>query len=212
MTTTKNSNRWYVYAAYVEGVLRYVGKGKGNRYKHCNSGKSSCYRLNEDHFSGKSIVVEKIFEDLNEREAVEYESYILNEYKGKGLYNIQIGKSPTTKKRQAVKKWSTYYLALFSHVGTGERQHVRDVEQAISDAATNRPYYHHSLTCKKSIMPLLGFVKEVHEKRHYWKRLYTPFPEEVVDAIFYYYNKEHDNLRFPKINMPTLLECYHPQA
>jgi len=44
---------YYIYAAYVDGVLRYIGKGSGDRYKHCTSGRSSCVDLNIDLFNGK---------------------------------------------------------------------------------------------------------------------------------------------------------------
>ena len=38
----KEKRSYYVYQALVDGVVKYVGNGKGNRYKHCNSGMSSC--------------------------------------------------------------------------------------------------------------------------------------------------------------------------
>ena len=39
--------KYYVYHAYgLNGELLYVGKGSGDRYKHCNSGVSHCFELN----------------------------------------------------------------------------------------------------------------------------------------------------------------------
>lgn len=44
-------NRFYVYHAYgVSGELLYVGKGSGERYKHCSSGVSSKKNLNRYYF------------------------------------------------------------------------------------------------------------------------------------------------------------------
>ena len=108
-----NNHSYYVYAAYVDDVLRYVGKGKGNRYLHCNSGKSSCYKLNEDHFQGRDIVVIKVFDNLTNKTATEYETYILNELKDAGLYNIQVGKAPVSKRKENVRLWSRYWVRIF---------------------------------------------------------------------------------------------------
>lgn len=43
-------NVYYVYMWYYKNELVYVGKGKGSRWQHGNSGKSSCYELNKIHF------------------------------------------------------------------------------------------------------------------------------------------------------------------
>lgn len=43
--------KYYVYHAYgLNGELLYVGKGSGDRYKHCNSGVSHCFELNRYFF------------------------------------------------------------------------------------------------------------------------------------------------------------------
>jgi hypothetical protein len=63
-------NKYYVYGAYVDGVLKYVGKGTGNRYRHCMSGKSSCAELNRDFFGGKHITVELLHQNLAEYRAL----------------------------------------------------------------------------------------------------------------------------------------------
>lgn len=36
-------NIYYVYAAFVDKKLKYIGKGKGNRYEHVTSGCSHVY-------------------------------------------------------------------------------------------------------------------------------------------------------------------------
>ena len=81
---------YYIYAAYVDGVLRYIGKGSGDRYKHCTSGRSSCVDLNIDLFNGKKIDVKKIRENLSEREALNAEALLI-EVNYDTLYNKKKG-------------------------------------------------------------------------------------------------------------------------
>ena len=45
-----NSEHYYVYACLVNGRVKYVGMGSGERYRHCQSGISSCKELNKDFF------------------------------------------------------------------------------------------------------------------------------------------------------------------
>ena len=68
-----SKHKYYVYVATVDGVIRYVGKGSKDRYKHCTSGASSCPELNRDFFAGKEIVVSFIEKDLQENRAEELE-------------------------------------------------------------------------------------------------------------------------------------------
>lgn len=79
--------QYYVYECRVDGILRYIGMGKGNRYKHCGSGKSSCSELNRDFHEGKEIVVSKVKEKMTKYDALMYEYELINE--NKGLYNIK---------------------------------------------------------------------------------------------------------------------------
>lgn len=77
---------FYVYFVYVEGELRYIGKGKGKRYKHPTSGISSCRELNRDYFAGKKIEVVKYRQHLDEVEALKVERTQIKKNR-KGLYN-----------------------------------------------------------------------------------------------------------------------------
>lgn len=80
---------YYVYHCFVDGVLRYIGMGKGNRYKHCTSGISSCSELNRDFHEGKQITVKKVLEKLTKTEAQEREYYHISD--SEGLYNKRKG-------------------------------------------------------------------------------------------------------------------------
>lgn len=69
---------YYVYGAYVDGVLKYVGKGKKDRYKHCTSGASTCAELNRDLFLGKEIIVKFLAKNLTNQESISLESDMIN--------------------------------------------------------------------------------------------------------------------------------------
>ena len=84
-------SKHYVYVAYgVEGGVLYVGKGIGDRYKHCNSGISSNYLLNRHHFNsnyngGMTVDIVKTFD--NDTDALIYEKELI--FKLDPLYNKQ---------------------------------------------------------------------------------------------------------------------------
>ncbi len=70
-------SKYYVYAAYgLEGELLYVGKGSGERYKHCLNGTSSNKSLNRYYFKNgedSSISVKILHTNLDEKEAFKLE-------------------------------------------------------------------------------------------------------------------------------------------
>lgn len=102
---------YYVYECHVDGILRYVGMGKGNRYKHCASGKSSCSELNRDFHEGKEIVVVKVKEKMTKMDALMHEAKLIREYDG--LYNIKkdisFGQIPDFLKSDRYKVLASYY-------------------------------------------------------------------------------------------------------
>lgn len=83
----KHQEVYYVYQAYVDGELKYIGKGKGNRIDHCTSGKSSCAELNRDFHLGKEIKVIKYKEGLIASEADYFEMQLISEHLENGIYN-----------------------------------------------------------------------------------------------------------------------------
>lgn len=56
----KKSNKvetFEVYFCYYKDVVVYIGKGRLGRHKHCNSGASHVYKMNELHFKeGKDVL------------------------------------------------------------------------------------------------------------------------------------------------------------
>lgn len=58
---------YYVYFAYSDDVLVYIGEGKLDRYLKIISGTSHCYEANKAHFSGKTLKSE-IVESFDTKE------------------------------------------------------------------------------------------------------------------------------------------------
>jgi len=101
----EHQNIYYVYICEVEGVVRYVGMGKGKRFEHCKSGKSSCPELNRDFHAGLKMDVEKVKEKLTHEDAQSLECELLRKYEG--LYNkrfdYDLSSTPNVKRMKSVK-------------------------------------------------------------------------------------------------------------
>lgn len=89
----KETNKYYVYACYVDGELKYIGHGFGLRYRHCTSGTSSCLELNRDMFEGKGLEVKKLHTGLTKAKAEEIEEHLIRE-SFDSLYNKVIKYTP----------------------------------------------------------------------------------------------------------------------
>lgn len=78
-------SKFYVYVAYgVSNEILYVGKGSGNRYKHCLSGSSNCSAINKYYFlNGEDgcITVDILKYFSSNKEALEYEAGKITELK-----------------------------------------------------------------------------------------------------------------------------------
>lgn len=67
----------YVYYAMHDGRIVYIGIGKGARYSHCTSGKSSCYYLNKLHFEKQQVSVGILIDKLSRDVVAALERYCI---------------------------------------------------------------------------------------------------------------------------------------
>lgn len=58
------TGEYYVYFAICDADVVYIGSGKGDRYKHVNSGISSCWFLNKLYFANKTIICVRVIQGL----------------------------------------------------------------------------------------------------------------------------------------------------
>ena len=72
-----------------DGILKYIGEGKPDRYLHVNSGVSHNKKINEHYFLHGEMNVEKIATDLSKSEALALERLLLNQMSGSDLWNIK---------------------------------------------------------------------------------------------------------------------------
>lgn len=78
---------YYVYICTVDGELSYVGMGKGVRYTHCISGRSSCKELNRAYFQKAAMMVEVYKDSLSRQEALRLERELIEQLKPR--FNIR---------------------------------------------------------------------------------------------------------------------------
>lgn len=69
----------YIYGAFYNDKIVYIGKGVDNRYRHCVSGKSHVYELNRHHFNNEKVRVEIIKSSLTNDEAKELELKLIKD-------------------------------------------------------------------------------------------------------------------------------------
>lgn len=82
-------NDYYVYLASLDGIPRYIGFGKKNRYLHVNSGISSVRKLNEIVLKDeKQFQIEFLNKNLTLREAEQKEIFYIGKY---GRENLSLG-------------------------------------------------------------------------------------------------------------------------
>jgi len=72
--------RYYVYIVFVEGEVKYIGKGTKERWKHALSGASTVALLNRDFFEGKKIEVKCYKNFIQESEALELEKQLIGNF------------------------------------------------------------------------------------------------------------------------------------
>lgn len=119
----KETNKYYVYACYVDEELKYIGHGFGLRYRHCTSGTSSCLELNRDKFEGKSLEVKKLHTSLTKKQAEEIEEQLIRD-NFNSLYNKVVKYQPLPSKPNVAKKKD--YKILASSWSLGEEKDYFD--------------------------------------------------------------------------------------
>ena len=79
-------NEYIVYCCFTEKEVLYVGNGKLGREKHCESGTSHVYKLNEHYFMYKHSICEDFFPKMctkivktfeTKTQAVEFETNLI---------------------------------------------------------------------------------------------------------------------------------------
>lgn len=75
---------YYVYTAEYDGEIVYVGKGKGDRYKHTYSGISSSRYLNMLYFSGERVAVAIHKDNLTSEDAYALEQELIQTHQPLG--------------------------------------------------------------------------------------------------------------------------------
>ena len=102
-----------VYICYVGDEVVYVGKGKRGRHKHCLSGTSHVYGLNELHFkTGCENMRTEVFQNFSdEKKALEKEDMLIKKYRPKfntiGVEDSRMEKATT---RSAFKRHFLNYV------------------------------------------------------------------------------------------------------
>lgn len=98
------SNVYYVYTWYYKGVPVYVGKGKGSRWKHGNSGCSHVKGLNEIYFKGdrSKLICKFETKGVSSGVALTIESKLIGMYKTP--FNFENNENGKRLKAEAMRK------------------------------------------------------------------------------------------------------------
>jgi hypothetical protein len=74
----------YIYSAFIEDELVYIGRGQRSRYKHCASGASTSFYLNKMFFEGKDIKTCIVIDKLSSEDSEMLETFLIKSFKPKG--------------------------------------------------------------------------------------------------------------------------------
>ena len=85
-----------VYRAFdANGILRYVGEGRGTRPEHVNSGTSHNFKLNEHFFLHGPMKIEVVARGLSKDEGLSIERLLIRRHRDRGeLWNIKDNERP----------------------------------------------------------------------------------------------------------------------
>lgn len=87
---------FYVYYAYENNRLVYIGEGKEQRYKKIISGVSHCYEANKSHFEGNNLRSEIVYTFNTKQEALKKEKELILELKPKWNTTHKVRAAKTT--------------------------------------------------------------------------------------------------------------------
>jgi len=175
-------NNYYVYVCYVDDIVRYVGKGKGNRYKHCVSGKSTCAELNKALFTGSELSVERVFMGLSEEQAFAWEQEVIDGIGLDNLYNKNNSKSADISLRTRSLNCIADFYQLLKEKDIVK---VGELEAAVRliDKKHNRPIcsFVHKSTIRR-LLPYYGFKQNGRQTMTYVRES-NPELKEVMDIF-----------------------------
>ncbi len=149
---------YHVYACYVDDVVKYVGYGKKQRYKHCQSGKSSSVLLNKAFFQNKKMETVLVFQDLTKEEAELREAMIIDEIGLENLYNISNPMFSDKTESKKIQKIKSFLDDLYENIINIEDLSVTKIRNVIFKTSTehNNPVIISTHTSQK-IDNLLAF-------------------------------------------------------
>lgn len=176
-------NNYYVYVAMVDGITRYIGKGKGSRYKHCNSGTSSSLELNKAFFEGKTIETIKVKENLSEHEALTVESFLISEVGIDVLYNKSKGLRGDD---NLFTQWLRDIESQLSFLSNGESISMTLVKKVLSESclsSSKRGFWFSNMYCHKVIPKYFGLSKVMDNGKHVYVREDVPNVELIKQKM-----------------------------
>lgn len=155
-------DNYYVYACSVDGIIRYVGMGHKNRYKHCTSGKSSCAELNRDFFDGKRLATHLLHENLSQEDAAIKEEKLIQAIGKKNLYNIK--QNPKIIKRSDIKQMAIDSIIEISN-SLPQSIHKPQLETLINKISKKYNYPARDLSSKASLKPFMEILGYKQDKK-----------------------------------------------
>lgn len=155
-------NNYYVYACSVDGIIRYVGMGHKNRYKHCTSGKSSCAELNRDYFDGRVLVTHILHANLSQEEAAIKEEKLIQAIGKNTLYNIK--QNPKIIKKSGIKQMAIDSIVEINNALPHSIQKPK-LEILINKISRKYNYPARDLSSKASLKPLMEILGYKQDKK-----------------------------------------------
>lgn len=151
--------KYYVYVAKIDGVVVYVGAGKGDRYSVIVSGKSHNYLANKAHFSNEAVTSEifEFFDDKSAALSFERCLILLHQPPWNIIYNtsedVRLGRNITkrsgsTSKYKGVKRstgnnkknpWKSYIHKGDKYIHIGMHATEEEAARAVEEYVINNP-------------------------------------------------------------------------